>query len=171
MANLDFTSVFAQLNFHDPDFIYFFNKQMNEQVAYDKMEQARAEMQERYNNRTAREFSILSINRDSRQFYNLDALYNGDLDQVVEHINQLPVSQRIQYIDPRLAEPMEEEDDGAAYGFEDAELDDATNARFVFSDDEEFEDEDDDEVWVQPIVQPQPVSLNFIQRRSLGNDV
>ena len=44
MATLDFTETFAQLNFHDPDFIHYFNKQMNDEV----LEKIREEMQERY---------------------------------------------------------------------------------------------------------------------------
>jgi hypothetical protein len=47
MSNIDFTEVFERFNFHDQDFIYFFNKGMKEA----QIEQAREEMQERYDNR------------------------------------------------------------------------------------------------------------------------
>jgi hypothetical protein len=54
MATLDFTETFAQLGFHDPDFIHYFNKQMNDEV----LEKIRDEMRERYDNKRQEESKI-----------------------------------------------------------------------------------------------------------------
>jgi hypothetical protein len=54
--SLDFASKFSVYEFHDPDFIHFFNQQMNNQIKYNETEQARKEMLERFNSRTTRNF-------------------------------------------------------------------------------------------------------------------
>lgn len=48
--SIDFTSVFARYGFHDSDFIQTFNKLIKDAT----LEQARQEMQERYDNRKHR---------------------------------------------------------------------------------------------------------------------
>jgi hypothetical protein len=59
MSTLDFSTVFAKYDFHDTYFMKAFNKQMNDQV----MEEARKDMQERYDNRKYKGIRLMYMTR------------------------------------------------------------------------------------------------------------
>ena len=82
MSNIDFTEFFALCDFHDPDFIGWFNDEVNgmkrdmeREEAQREMEEARRDMQERYNDRI---FRFHSTTLENTRNNNLDFEWNDN---------------------------------------------------------------------------------------------
>ena len=83
MSNIDFTEFFAFCNFHDTDFIDWFNDEVNDmkrdmerEEARREIEEARHDMQERYKNRSFI-FHITAL--ENARNNNLDFEWHGNL--------------------------------------------------------------------------------------------